>query len=178
MYFIKPARKHWAWFWHSVIIYQISSLIKQKFRTQETFSEIWYMMMKCHYIRKYLYIWNFESCWGKWAIFPQFCTNSSMLVQHALFCCSWNFACRVHIITSRQMKYETYWIFKSFLKESFTYCIPNLFFPFGYLPIVAGQSYFISYLFLLHDFNSDIMSLCHEQTKVAYLFSKEGPCLW
>ena len=133
MYFIKPARKHWAWFWHSVIIYQISSLIKQKFRIQETFSEIWYMMMKCHYIRKYLYIWNFESCWGKWAIFPQFCTNSSMLVQHALFCCSWNFACRVHIITSRQMKYETYWIFKSFLKESFTYCIPNLFF-FLWLP--------------------------------------------
>ena len=76
------------------------------------------------------------------------------------------------------MKYKTYWIFKSFLKESFTYCIPNLFFPFGYLPIVAGQSYFISYLFLLHDFNSDIMSLCNEQTKVAYLFSKEGPCLW
>ena len=40
----------------------------------------------------------------------------------------------------------------------------------------AVQSYFIPYFFIFHDFKSDMMMLCNEQTKVAYTyFPKKVP---
>ena len=53
---------------------------------------------------------------------------------------------------------------------------PNLFCSFNYLPIVAVQGYFISYLFIFYDFKSDMMRLCNEQTKMPYTyFPKKVP---
>ena len=45
---------------------------------------------------------------------------------------------------------------------------PNFFCLFHHPPTVTVQSYFISYLFIFHDFKSDMKRLCNEQTKVAY----------
>ena len=58
--------------------------------------------------------------WGsKWPILPQLCT-SHQYCRHVHF---FNFACRVHLIVIRQMKCETYGIFKSFFNSRIFYCI-------------------------------------------------------
>ena len=77
-----------------------------------------------------------------------------------------DFACRVHKIISRQLKCETYGIFKSFCNLRVLYCTPNLFCPFDHLPTVAAQNYFISYLFLFFDFKSDMKRLRNKQINV------------
>ena len=88
-----------------------------------------------------------------------------------------HFACRVHIMINRQMKYEIYEIFKSFfnLRVLFLYSKRNLFCLFEYLPNCRCQEY-ISYLFIFLDFKSDMMRLCNEQTTVTYAyFPKKVP---
>ena len=93
--------------------------------------------------------------------------------RHVFF---WNFVCKVHKIISRQLKCETYGIFKSFFNLRVLYCTPNLFCPFDHLPAVATQSYFISYLFIFFDFKPDMKSLCNKQTKLTYTcFPKKVP---
>ena len=52
-------------------------------------------------------------------------TSSSFAGMH--FFCVWNFAWRVHITIRRQMKCETYGIFKSFFNLRVLYCTQNLF---------------------------------------------------
>ena len=56
------------------------------------------------------------------------------------------------------------------------YYTPNLICSLNHLPILAVQGYFISYLFIFHDFKSDMMRLCNEQTKMSYTyFPKKVP---
>ena len=102
--------------------------------------------------QKILVYKKFPGLLGQMGHFSPILHQSSILVQHAFFC--WNFACKVHIIIIRHRKYERYWVFKSFLKDSLMYCTANLFCSFGYLPTVAVQSYFISNLFLFLDFQT------------------------
>ena len=102
--------------------------------------------------QKILVYKKFPGLLGQMGHFSPILYQSSILVQHAFFC--WNFACKVHIIIIRQRKYERYWVFKSFLKDSLMYCTANLFCSFGYLLTVAVQSYFISNLFLFLDFQT------------------------
>ena len=81
--------------------------------------------------------------------------------QHRNHAFCLNFSCRVHIIISRQMKWATYGIFKSFT-------VPQIcFVP---LHTVAAHSYFIFCLFIFLGFKSDTIRLCNEQTK--FLFQR------
>ena len=107
-------------------------------------------------------------CWSNWAILPQFCTNSS--IQRAFFVV-------VEILYVEKWNAK-HGIFKSFLRVR--YCTLNFFCPFDHLFTVAVQRYFISYMFIFHDFKSDMMRFGNEKPKVAYTHyqSKEGLCLW
>ena len=97
--------------------------------------------------------------WGKWSFYPNFAPASASQA-----CIFFNFACRVHMIITRQMTCKIYGIFKSFFNLRVLYCTPNLFCPFDHQPTVAAQGCFISYLFLFLDFKSDMMGLCSEYT--------------
>ena len=85
-----------------------------------------------------------------------------------------HFAFSVHIIISRQMKYKTYRIFKSFFwfKSPLLYCKQSLICPFDHLPTVAAQSryMYLICLYISFIFNSDMMRLCNEQTTVTYTY--------
>ena len=66
------------------------------------------------------------------------------LQQAYIFLKNFDFACRVHVTISRQMKCETYGIFKSFFNLKVLCGTPNLFCPFDHLPTFAAQrTYFI-----------------------------------
>ena len=65
------------------------------------------------------------------------------------------------------------WNFKSFFNLRVLYCTPNSLCLFDHLPVFAAQKYFISYLFMLFDFKSDMMRLCYEQTKVKYTYLRK-----
>ena len=84
----------------------------------------------------------------------------------------WNFSCRVHILVSRKMKWET-WNFQVVFKSFLLY----LKFVLSLWPSVyrccSVQSYFIFYMFIFHDFKSDMMRLCMQWADKSgiYIFS-------
>ena len=92
-------------------------------------------------------------CRGEWAILPQFCTNFR------------NFACRVHIIISTQMKCKTYGIFKSFFKRKSPLLYPTSILSLRLSAYCRCQSTYLICL-MFFDFKSDMTRLCNVQTTV------------
>ena len=71
------------------------------------------------------------------------------LQQHRRHAVLKNFPCRVHIIVSRQMKCETYEIFKSVFNLRVLYSTQTLFCPFDHLLKIAAQSAYLICLYSL-----------------------------
>ena len=104
--------------------------------------------------------------------YPNFASVSASSMNVFYFLHFWNFSCRVHIIVSRKMKWET-WSFQVVFKSFLLY----LKFVLSLWPSVyrccSVQSYFIFYMFIFHDFKSDMMRLCMQWADKSgiYIFS-------
>ena len=78
-----------------------------------------------------------------------------------------------HIMISTQT--WNIWNFQVFLEESFT--VPQISFVPKTICLSLVQIYFVSHLFILHDFKSNMTRCYNEQTKVNICPSKGTPCL-
>ena len=112
--------------------------------------------------------------WGKWVVLRQF--RILHLQQTYIFLKNFDFTHRVHVTISRQMKCETYGIFKSFFNLKVLCGTPNLFCPFDHLPTFAAQR---TYFICLYSLTLNLTWwVCNEKTTLTYTYSKVGPCLW
>ena len=91
--------------------------------------------------------------------YPNFAPWSASSMHFFIFLHFWNFACRVRIVVSRKIKYETR-NFQVFFKSSLLYLKFFLFLWPSTYRCCPVQSCLISYMINFHDFKSDMLRFC------------------